>query len=122
MLTLRFQADAEPPEYPVLFRDLRPSALVQTPSLARPSGPATWDRKATKGQLDQAETVISEIRAAADKYIPEEDLEHENCVAGVPDLLKGGFVAGAENSRGVAACRTDPGSSAPAFFAIAGGS
>jgi hypothetical protein len=39
-----------------------------------------------------------------------------------PHLLKGGFVFGAENGRGVAACRTDSGCSAPAFFAIADGS
>jgi lipid-binding SYLF domain-containing protein len=65
-------------------------------------------REVTKGQLDQADRVISEIRTGADK---EEDLEHGNCVAGVPDLLKGGFVAGAENGRGVAACRTIAGGS-----------
>jgi len=40
----------------------------------------------------------------------------------VPHLLKGGFVFGAENGRGVATCRTDNGWSAPAFFTITGGS
>jgi lipid-binding SYLF domain-containing protein len=40
----------------------------------------------------------------------------------VPHLLKGGFVFGAENGRGVATCRTSKGWSAPAFFAITGGS
>jgi lipid-binding SYLF domain-containing protein len=37
-------------------------------------------------------------------------------------MLKGGFVFGAENGRGVATCRTEQGWSAPAFFAITGGS
>ena len=37
-------------------------------------------------------------------------------------MLKGGFVFGAENGRGVATCRTDAGWSAPAFFTITGGS
>ncbi len=60
--------------------------------------------------------------AAPDKGIPEEVLEHARCVAVVPHLLKGGFVFGAENGRGVATCRTDKGWSAPAFFAITGGS
>ena len=122
MLTLMFRAEAAPPEYPVYFRDPRSSALVQSPSLARPSGRATWDQEVTKDRLNQADRVISGIRAAADKDIPEENLEHANCVARVPHRLKGGFVAGAENGPGVAARRTDPGSSAPAFFAIAGGS
>jgi lipid-binding SYLF domain-containing protein len=37
-------------------------------------------------------------------------------------MIKGGFVFGAENGRGVATCRTANGWSAPAFFAITGGS
>ena len=49
-------------------------------------------------------------------------MEHAKCVAVVPHLLKGGFVFGAENGRGVATCRTANGWSAPAFFAITGGS
>ena len=37
-------------------------------------------------------------------------------------MIKGGFVFGAENGKGVATCRTANGWSAPAFFAITGGS
>jgi lipid-binding SYLF domain-containing protein len=37
-------------------------------------------------------------------------------------MLKGGFVIGGANGRGVATCRTSSGWSAPAFFAITGGS
>jgi lipid-binding SYLF domain-containing protein len=37
-------------------------------------------------------------------------------------MVKGGFVFGAENGRGVATCRTARGWSAPAFLAITGGS
>jgi lipid-binding SYLF domain-containing protein len=37
-------------------------------------------------------------------------------------MLKGGFVLGAENGRGVTTCRTAKGWSAPAFFVITGGS
>jgi lipid-binding SYLF domain-containing protein len=65
---------------------------------------------------------MTEIMSAPDKGIPEEVLEHARCVAVVPHLLKGGFVFGAENGRGVATCRTANGWSAPAFFAITGGS
>jgi lipid-binding SYLF domain-containing protein len=65
---------------------------------------------------------MSEIMAAPDKGIPQEVLEHAKCVAVVPHLLNGGFVFGAENGRGVATCRTENGWSAPAFFAITGGS
>jgi lipid-binding SYLF domain-containing protein len=36
-------------------------------------------------------------------------------------MIKGGFVFGAENGKGVATCRTEHGWSAPDFFAITGG-
>jgi len=83
---------------------------------------ARSDREATDDRLDHAGHVLSEIMAAPDKGIPEEVLEHARCVAVVPHLLKGGFVFGAENGRGVATCRTASGWSAPAFFVITGGS
>jgi lipid-binding SYLF domain-containing protein len=86
---------------------------------------AAWaesDRQATMDRLDHAGKVLHEIMAAPDNGIPQEVLEHARCVAVVPHMLKGGFVFGAENGRGVATCRTDNGWSAPAFFAITGGS
>jgi lipid-binding SYLF domain-containing protein len=83
---------------------------------------AASDREATVDRLDHAGAVLHEIMAAPDKGIPEEVLEHAKCVAVVPHMLKGGFVFGAENGRGVATCRTANGWSAPAFFAITGGS
>jgi lipid-binding SYLF domain-containing protein len=72
--------------------------------------------------MDHAGRVLGEIMAAPDSGIPSEVLEHAKCIAVVPHLLKGGFVFGGENGRGVASCRTSNGWSAPAFFAITGGS
>jgi len=80
------------------------------------------DREQTIDRMDHAGAVLHEIMAAPDRGIPEEVLEHAKCVAVVPHLLKGGFVFGAENGRGVATCRTANGWSAPAFFTITGGS
>jgi len=80
------------------------------------------NREATEDRLEHAGQVIHEIMAAPDKGIPQEVLEHAKCIAVVPHMLKGGFVFGAENGRGVATCRTDNGWSAPAFFSITGGS
>jgi lipid-binding SYLF domain-containing protein len=85
-------------------------------------GWAGTNREATVDRMDHAGRVLHEIMAAPDKGIPEEVLEHAKCVAVVPHLLKGGFVIGAENGRGVATCRTADGWSAPAFFTITGGS
>jgi len=83
---------------------------------------ADSDREKSADRLDSAGKVLHEIMAAPDKGIPEEVLEHAKCVAVVPNMLKGGFVFGGENGRGVATCRTADGWSAPAFFAITGGS
>lgn len=79
-------------------------------------------REKSNERLDNAANVLGEIMAAPDSGIPEEVLEHAKCVAVVPHMIKGGFVFGAENGRGVATCRTSKGWSAPAFFAITGGS
>ncbi len=79
-------------------------------------------RESSNDRLNSAGEVMQAIMAAPDNGIPEEVLEHAKCVAVVPHMIKGGFVFGAENGRGVATCRTAHGWSAPAFFAITGGS
>ena len=79
-------------------------------------------REATVDRLNHAGAVLHEIMSAPDRGIPEEVLEHAKCIAVVPHMLKGGFVFGAENGRGVATCRTATGWSAPSFFVITGGS
>jgi lipid-binding SYLF domain-containing protein len=86
---------------------------------------AAWaesNREDTVDRLNHAGAVLHEIMAAPDNGIPEEVLEHARCIAVVPHMIKGGFVFGAQNGRGVATCRTANGWSAPAFFAITGGS
>ena len=93
-------------------------ALLSLTSL----GWAGTNREATNDRLDHAGSVLHEIMAAPDKGIPEEVLEHAKCIAVVPHMLKGGFVFGAENGRGVATCRSSNGWSAPIFFTITGGS
>ena len=96
------------------------SGITQSGGLASPGRRPIAKQRADR--LDHAGAVLHEIMAAPDKGIPEEVLEHAKCVAVVPHMLKGGFVFGAENGRGVATCRTANGWSAPAFFAITGGS
>jgi lipid-binding SYLF domain-containing protein len=91
-------------------------------SLSSAIGWAGSNRESTDDRLDHAGAVLHEVMAAPDRGIPEEVLEHARCIAVVPHMLKGGFVFGAENGRGVATCRTPNGWSAPAFFTITGGS
>ena len=73
-------------------------------------------------RLDKAAAVLQQVMGAPDKGIPQEVMDHAKCVAVVPHMIKGGFVFGAEGGKGVATCRTGHGWSAPAFFAITGGS
>jgi len=91
-------------------------------SLAAMSCAAEQDKQDTAERLDKAAAVLHEVMSTPDKGIPEEVMDHAKCVSVVPHMIKGGFVFGAEGGRGVATCRTDHGWSAPAFFAITGGS
>ncbi|MGA2169137.1 MAG: lipid-binding SYLF domain-containing protein [Terracidiphilus sp.] len=85
---------------------------------------AAWaeTREEVQNRVDNAATVLHEIMAAPDKGVPEEVLDHAKCIAVVPHMIKGGFVFGAENGKGLATCRTANGWSAPEFFVITGGS
>lgn len=73
-------------------------------------------------RIKAAANVLDEIQSAPDQGMPEEVLGSAECVAVVPSMLKGGFIVGASYGRGVASCRTPKGWSAPAFFAVEGGS
>ena len=79
-------------------------------------------REEVQNRLDNATLALHQIISAPDNGIPEEVLEHAKCIAVVPHMIKGGLVFGAENGKGIATCRTENGWSAPAFFAITGGS
>jgi lipid-binding SYLF domain-containing protein len=75
--------------------------------LSMTAASAAWaatDREATMDRLDHAGRILHEIMAAPDSGIPEEVLEHAKCLAVVPHMLKGGFIVGAQNGRGVATC------------------
>ena len=85
---------------------------------------AAWaeTREEVQNRLDNATLVLHQIMTTPDRGIPEEVLEHAKCVAVVPHMIKAGFIFGGENGKGIATCRTENGWSAPAFFAITGGS
>lgn len=73
-------------------------------------------------RLDSAAADLNQLLAAPDNGIPDSVFTKAKCVAIVPDMIKGGFIFGAEHGRGVASCRLANGSwSAPAFFTMTGG-
>lgn len=85
-------------------------------------GWAGSERQDAVNRLDKAAKVMHEIMEAPDQRIPDHILRHAKCVAVVPHLMKGGFVFGGEEGKGVATCRTARGWSAPTFIQMGGGS
>jgi len=73
-------------------------------------------------QAQKASKVLNEIMGTPDKGIPSDLLAKAECVAVFPNVIKGGFIVGAQGGRGVASCRTRSGWSAPAYFELKGGS
>src|SRR5713226_10529166 len=92
------------------------AAVALTPLFAKDNEPAK--------RLNDAAAVFSEVMAAPDKGIPQEMLEHANCIVIVPDLKTGAFIVGGKYGKGYLSCRnkTGPGWSAPGTVRIEGGS
>src|SRR5512146_2015193 len=84
--------------------------------------PVTEARADVLNRMSDSTKILGELTSAPDQGIPETVLKDAKCVAIVPDMVKGGFVIGAQHGRGVATCRTSNGWSAPAFFTLTGGS
>ena len=72
-------------------------------------------------RLNQAGTILTELRTAPDKGIPENLWDKAQCVIVIPSMKKAAFVVGGEYGSGVMSCRTN-GWSAPVFMQLAKGS
>jgi SH3 domain-containing YSC84-like protein 1 len=83
---------------------------------------AASERQNAIERLERSARVLHELMNAPDQRIPDHVLKHARCIAVVPHLMKGGFVFGAEEGKGVATCRTARGWSAPTFIQMGGGS
>ena len=79
------------------------------------------ERAEVLNRMSDSGKVLTELTAAPDQGIPENVLAEAKCVAIVPDMVKGGFIVGAQHGRGVATCRGSNGWTAPAFFTLTGG-
>jgi lipid-binding SYLF domain-containing protein len=72
-------------------------------------------------RLSEAGTILSELRAAPDKGIPEDLFDKAQCVIVIPSMKKAAFVFGGEYGSGVMSCRTRDWS-APVFMQLTKGS
>jgi lipid-binding SYLF domain-containing protein len=73
-------------------------------------------------RLNDAGTILTELRNSPDKGIPEELWEKAECAVVIPGLKKGAFVVGGEYGSGVMSCRKGTAWSAPVFMQLAKGS
>ncbi len=73
-------------------------------------------------RVQKAAEVVTALRDAPDKGIPEELWEKANCVVVLPGVKKAAFGVGGEFGKGVMSCRTGNGWSAPVFMEMAKGS
>ncbi len=91
-------------------------AAALIPLLAKDNEPAE--------RLDEAAAVLRDVMAAPDKGIPQEMLEHANCIVIVPGLKTGAFIVGGKYGKGYISCRAKgrAGWSAPGTVRIEGGS
>jgi lipid-binding SYLF domain-containing protein len=92
------------------------AAIAITPLLAK-------DHESAKRLNDSAQ-VFSEVMSAPDKGIPQDLLDHAQCIVIVPDLKTAAFFFGAKYGKGFLVCRNHGGMgwSSPAAVRIEGGS
>ena len=88
---------------------------------ATPQGTDTQKAQIAE-RVDMAATDLNALVNAPDSGIPQEIMAKAKCVAVIPDMVKGGFVFGAEHGRGLVTCRSPNGWSAPAPITLTGGS
>ena len=72
-------------------------------------------------RLSDAAAIVSELRHAPDRGIPEELWRKAQCVVVIPSMKKAAFVVGGEYGSGVMSCRGH-GWSSPVFMQLAKGS
>jgi lipid-binding SYLF domain-containing protein len=80
------------------------------------------DQSDIQKRIDKSALVLKEVMATPDHAIPDGIIDHANCIAVIPSLVKIAIGFGGEHGKGVASCRTEHGWSAPAPISISGGS
>lgn len=85
---------------------------------------ADEDRGHAAMRLDVAAEAFHEVMDTPDKSIPQELLNHAQCIVIVPELKKAAFIFGAKYGKGFASCRKKGGVgwSAPGAVRVEGGS
>jgi lipid-binding SYLF domain-containing protein len=78
--------------------------------------------KSDINKLNEATTVLSEIRNAPDNGIPDSIWSKAHCVVVIPGLKKAGFIVGGEHGSGVMSCKNANTWGPPVFMELTKGS
>jgi len=89
--------------------------LTASSSFAKPSNDEVK-------RLNEAASVLNELRSAPDNGIPQDLWAKSECVVVIPSMKKAAFVIGGEYGSGVMSCRTGNDWNAPVFMQLAKGS
>ena len=74
-------------------------------------------------KVDTALQVYRELLDLPDREVPKKLLEDAPCIAVIPNVVKGAFVAGGRHGRGIMSCRDQTGAWSPvSFVKLSGGS
>jgi lipid-binding SYLF domain-containing protein len=100
------------------------SVVIGTVAFALAAAVAAGARVSSrqKERLRESATVLSEIRGAPDKAIPQDLWDKARCVIVIPSLKKAALFIGGEYGRGLMSCRHDAAWSAPVFMQLEKGS
>jgi lipid-binding SYLF domain-containing protein len=79
-------------------------------------------KKSDIEKLNDAVTVLTEMRNTPDKGIPDSIWNKTHCVVVIPDLKKAGFIVGGEHGSGVMSCRHGNTWGPPVFMEMTKGS
>src|SRR4030095_11845366 len=79
-------------------------------------------KKSDIEKIKEADTVLTEIRTAPDKGIPDSIWSKAHCVVVIPSLKKAGFIVGGEHGSGVMSCRHGTAWGPPVFMELTKGS
>jgi len=79
-------------------------------------------KKSDIEKLNDAATVLTELRNAPDNGIPDSIWNKAHCVVVIPSLKKGGFIVGGEHGTGVMSCKHGNTWGPPVFMELTKGS
>jgi lipid-binding SYLF domain-containing protein len=107
-----------------LLRKLSTFAAVTAAALVLAHPLAAADNESELKRLAQATETLKALVQTPDDGIPEHILQRAEAIVVIPNLIKGGFIIGAESGKGVMSIRDakSGGWSAPSFVQMTGGS